>query len=135
MVKHLAIFSPKAVEQIFAGKKTVETRFSKKRIAPFGQVSVGDIIYIKPIGKDIKGQFSVKKVIFFESLDPSDWEMIKNNYAKQISFGDEGEDKKFFKEKEDAKYGSLIFIDRVEEFIVPPVKIEKRDRRGWVVLD
>lgn len=123
MKKHLAIFSKQAVEQIFAGKKTVETRFSIHRIAPFGQVGVGDIVYIKPTGEQIVGQFVVKKVFSIEGIEKTDWELVKNL----------GIDPDLSKIK--SRFGTIIFIDRLERFIVPPVKISKKDRRGWVVLE
>lgn len=53
MIKHLAIFKGDGGESILSGKKTIESRFSHRRDPPFGQISVGDLVYIKPSGKDI----------------------------------------------------------------------------------
>src|SRR5438105_3894916 len=114
MRKHLAIFAPEVVKEIFSGKKIIETRFSQKRIAPFGEVSVGDVVYIKPAGDEIKGQFLVKKVIFFEGLDAKDWQLIQKNYI--LTSQD------LVLRAQNARYGTVIFIDRVEKFITPPVK-------------
>lgn len=135
MKRHLAIFSPPAATQILEGKKTIESRFSKHRIAPFGQVEAGDIVLIKPVGHDLAGQFWVEKVIFFEGLDQSDWQLIKQNYGQQISFGSTKLDEKFFRDRAEARFGTIIFIGRVERFLTSPVKVEKKDKRGWVVLD
>jgi hypothetical protein len=135
MKKHLAIFSQSAVKEIFAGKKIVETRFSQKRIAPFAQVSAGDLVYIKPSGEDIAGQFLVSKVIFFDNLDELDWQFIKSHYQKYLSLGSKELDFAYFQQKVEAKFGTIIFINRVEQFIVSPIKIEKKDKRGWVVLE
>lgn len=123
MKKHLAIFSKQAVEQIFAGKQTIETRFSIHRIAPFGQVSAGDIVYIKPTGKEICGQFVVKKVISIEGMEAKDWDLVKS-FGNDINLG-----------KQISRFATIIFIDRLERFIVPPIKIAKKDQRGWVVLE
>ncbi len=114
------------IESILAGKKTVESRFSQKKIAPYGQISVGDIVYMKPQGSEIMGQFKVKKAAFFEGLDQADIEKIFADYGKEIGP---------WKVEEGVKYATLIFISASERFITPPVKIEKRDRRGWVVLN
>ena len=135
MKKHLAIFTKDAVLQIFEGNKTVETRFSQKRIPPFGQVSVGDIVYIKPSGEDIAGQFLVSKVISFENLDEKDIELLRSNYGAEISLGDSTKDETYFSQKKESNFGTVMFISRVEQFIVSPIKISKRDQRGWVVLD
>ena len=132
--KHLAILSKEAVKRIFEGKKTVETRFSMSKIAPFGAVSSGDLIFIKPPGQEIAGQFLVKKVISFENLDDEDWKIIMENYGEKISFGAKELDDKYFKAHKNARYGTLIFISRVEQFITSPIKIAKKDLRGWMVL-
>ena len=135
MRKHLAIFSPEGAEQILSGTKTVETRFSKNKIVPFGEVSVGDIVYMKVSGGDIIGQFLVKKVISIENIEQSDWDFMRKSYGKQISLGSQELDEKFFNEKKESRFGTLLFIYRVEQFIVPPIKITKRDQRGWMVIE
>lgn len=135
MKYHLAIFSSNAVEAILAGEKTIESRFSQKRIAPFGEVKVGDMVYIKPPGKEVVGQFKVKKVLSFEGLEKEDWDMIQERYGAGLSLGTKSADEKFFDGHKNAQFGTLIFISQVEQFIISPVKISKSDLRGWVVLD
>lgn len=134
MPKHLAIFDKNTLNQILKGHKTIESRFSQKKIPPFGQINVGDTVYLKQTGEEIIGQFLVKQVVFFDHLGKKEWEIIKTHYWPQISFGDEKLDQKFIESHQSAKYATLIFIDKVEQFITPPVKIRKRDQRGWVVL-
>jgi hypothetical protein len=134
MKKHLGIFNEDVISAIFSGKKRVESRFSQKKIAPFGTVGVGDIIYIKPPGKEIVGQFRVKKVVSFEGMDEKDWDLIRSKYTKLISSGNKERDEEFFKKHSKAVFGTLIFIDEVEQFIVSPIKILKSDLRGWMVL-
>jgi predicted transcriptional regulator len=135
MKKHLAIMRKSAIETILNGKKTVETRFSKHRIAPFASVSVGDLVYIKPPGDEIIGQFRVKKVFSFEGLTDLDIEEIFKKYKKEISLGDLDEDNKYPESKKGSIYGTLIFIADSERFITSPIKIKKSDQRGWMVLE
>jgi len=135
MKKHLAIFSADAVKQILAGNKTIETRFSQKKIAPFGVVSRGDWVYIKPPGKDVIGRFKVKKVISIEGLDNSDLEEVQSKYGSLVSLGEQTLDSKFFASHLGAVYGTIIFIGSTEQFITSPIKIVKSDLRGWVVLN
>lgn len=135
MKKHLAIFSKQAINRIFDGHKTVESRFSQSRIPPFGQINVGDIVYIKPPGEEIVGQFTVSKVISFENLDIEDWAQIINPYKDKLSFGSDESDKKFFDSKKTSHFGTVIFMDQIEKFLTPPIRIKKKDLRGWVVLD
>lgn len=135
MKKHLAIMNKQTIEAILGGIKTIETRFSKAKIAPFGVVGAGDLVYMKPPGGEIIGQFKVKKVILFDGVISSDIENIFKDFGKEISVGDIKEDKKYQKEKMDSKYATLIFISESERFITSPIRIKKSDMRGWVVLN
>ena len=135
MKKHLAIFSPEAVKQILSGKKTIETRFSQKKIAPFGVVGKGDLVYMKPPGKDIVGRFTVKKVISIEGVDKEDFLEIQSKYGSLVSLGEQTLDKAFFDSRTSANYCTIIFIGNVEQFITSPIKIAKSDLRGWMVLE
>lgn len=130
MRKHLAIFQADLAQKILEGQKTIESRFSKSKIPPFGVVSPGDLVYIKPTGKDIIGQFRVKKVISFSGMEVSDTEEIKEKYGKEIVA-----DEKFWQSHTDAKYGTLIFIGEVDGLITAPITLKKKDLRGWVVLE
>lgn len=128
-MKHLAIFKGDGGEKILLGKKTIESRFSKRRDPPFGLITTGDLVYIKPSGKDIIGQFKVKKVIFFDGLDAGQIGEIRVKYSKEIAV-----EQDYWGNKGDSKYGTLIFIEQSSRFITSPVKIPKKDLRGWVVL-
>lgn len=129
MKKHLAIFKAGGGDLILNGEKTIESRFSKGKISPFGVIGSGDLVYIKPSGKDIIGQFRVKKVIFFENLDLSDLNDLKERYGKEITM-----DESYWKSKEKAKVATLIFIGQTERFLTAPIKFSKKDLRGWMVL-
>lgn len=135
MRKHLAIFSKTGVQALFSGSKTIESRFSRDKISPFGQVDTDDLVYIKPSGEEIVGQFRVAKVISFAGMDTKDLEEIQKAYGSGISFGVAEEDKKYFRDHANARYCTLIFIKELEKFLTPPVKIAKKDLRGWMVLE
>ncbi len=130
MSKHLAIFKGSAGEEILSGKKTIESRFARVKNPPFGAISAGDLVYIKPSGKDIIGQFRVKKVFFFDSLDLTDLNNLKKSYGRKLSV-----DKEYWEKQKNARFGTLIFIGDCTKFIFSPVKFPKKDLRGWVVLD
>ena len=130
MKKHLAIFKGEAGEAILTGKKTIESRFSRVKNPPFGLISSGDLVYIKPSGKDIIGQFRVKKVIFYDNLDLGDFRDLRERYGKELAV-----DGDYWKKVSAARFGTFIFIGDSSRFITSPVKIKKSDLRGWVVLD
>lgn len=130
MNKHLAIFKGNGGEMILLGKKTIESRFSRRKNPPFGVISSGDLVYIKPSGKDPIGQFRVEKVIFYDGLNEDDIKEIRLKYNGNIVAGGD-----YWKDKMGSKYGTLIFIGNSSRFITAPIKIPKKDLRGWVVLD
>ncbi len=130
MNKHVGIFTPELAEKVLTGQKIIESRFSKSKIIPFGQVSAGDIVYIKPSGKDIIGQFTVAKVLFWDGLTKSDVLKLKAEFGTQIAA-----DEAFWAQKMDSKYATIIFIGQSYRFITSPLKLQKRDQRGWIILD
>ena len=129
MNKHLAIFKGSGAEKILKGEKSMESRFSKVKIVPFSVVSTGDLVYIKASGGDIIGQFRVKKVIYFNGLESEDLRDIKEKFGERLNV-----DKDYWKGKENSKFATLIFIGDCARFITSPIKIPKKDLRGWVVL-
>jgi ASC-1-like (ASCH) protein len=134
MKKHLAIMDKTTIEAVLSGRKIIETRFSQHRIAPFGKISVGDIIYMKPPGEDLMGQFKAKKIFYFEGLNQDDVDKIFADFGPKIRSGEKEKDEKYHLKKRNSFYGTLIFISESERFITSPVKIKKKDLRGWVVL-
>ena len=54
----LAVLSPRWIELILDGRKTIGSWFTKIRCAPYGKVNKGDIIYMKESGGLVKGMFN-----------------------------------------------------------------------------
>lgn len=129
MKKHLAVFTGSAIKDILQGHKKIDCRLSKIRISPFGQISSGDLVYLKPSGKPIVGQFVVEKVIFIDSPNKREWDWIRKDLLSDLAISE-----KFLKDREDCRYLSLIWIGPVASFLTPPANIVKRDLRPWVVL-
>lgn len=127
-MKHLAIFTPEAVESIFSGKKKIEGRFSQIKIPPFGKVASGDLVLMKISGEKIVGQFIVDRVLFFDRPQKEELEYLKRKYASSLSLP-----KTFWLDHERINYVTLMFIKSVSKFLVAP-EIAKRDLRPWVVL-
>jgi predicted transcriptional regulator len=134
MRKHLAVLTKGAIKAIFNGEKTVEIRLSEKKIAPFSQVHVGDLVYMKPPGEEIEGQFEIKRVASFEGLTDKEWKIIRREYSGTVWLGSVKLTQEFFEKHKSAQFATIIHIGQVEHFIASPVKIAKKDLRGWVVL-
>lgn len=96
---------------------------------------MNDIVFMKPPGEELTGQFEVKKVISLEGIEEADWVWIKDQFTEKMSLGSPAEAKNYYKLHQDSKYATIMFITKVEQFITPPIKIIKRDLRGWLVID
>lgn len=120
-MKHLALFNPTLIEDILTGKVKVEIRYSKTKIAPFGTVSAGDIVYMKPASKEVLGQYKVKKVIFYDGFSEEDAKELKDKYGIKPNVTK-------------VNYATLIFVGQANRFITSPIKLPKKDVRGWIVL-
>jgi hypothetical protein len=123
---HLAVLVEPYLSLILEGKKTIESRFSVNRHAPFEQVGKGDIIILKRSSGPVVGICKVADAWFYH-LDPDTWPDIER-YAAALCM----DDSLFWKEKRGASYASLMRIEGTVR--VPNFEIDKLDPRGWVVL-
>ncbi|OAI51261.1 hypothetical protein AYO44_05010 [Planctomycetaceae bacterium SCGC AG-212-F19] len=124
---HLAVFVEPFLGYVLDGSKTVESRFSINRCAPFGKVSPGDVVLLKRAGGPVVGIARVRTVWSYE-LDESSWAVIRKRFAKALR----AQAPEFWERRRGATYATLMLIDQV--LALEPVKWEKRDRRGWVVV-
>jgi len=123
---HVAIFAEPFLSLVLEGKKTVESRFSRNRCAPFGEVMPGDVILIKEVGGPICGVALAKETWFYD-LDFEPLDRIRSKYGDSIC-GDE----EFWAARADASFATLIEL--AETTTMFPLDANKRDRRGWVSL-
>jgi hypothetical protein len=123
---HLAIFAEPFLSMILSGRKTIESRFSRNRRAPYGEIGDGDIILIKEVAGPICGLALARRSWCYDLVtEPID--RIRARFGLGI-----GGDDEFWASRGDAHYATLIELDRPEA--IAPVACDKRDRRGWVSL-
>ena len=136
MKYHLAILSPGWIERILEGSKTVESRFTKVRCAPFGKVHAGDIVYLKESGGRVKGMFTVAKVETFENLTTGQiCDLFYKEYREQIFSSLSALMQRPPDKWLSAKHATLIHISDPVKFDEPGFPFPKRDQRAWVVLE
>ncbi len=123
---HLGIFSEPCLTYMMRGEKTIESRFSKNKIAPYGKITKDDIVIIKKSGGNVLGYFTIKDVLFFD-LETMPIEKIKEKYNNQLCV-----DEDFWISKKDSKYATLIIIDKIIK--VESFHINKKGMQTWVVL-
>jgi predicted transcriptional regulator len=126
---HLAIVTQPYLALILQGSKTIESRFTKVKCAPFGVVDAGDVVLLKLPGGPVVGEFTVGHVDLFHDLTSAAVRRIARKYAQQLCW-----DEEFLNRKLTARYATLLHIATVRAY-EHPVAVVKRDRRAWVVLD
>lgn len=125
---HLAVLLEPYLSYILDGSKTVESRFSKHRIAPYQAVAPGDIVLLKKAAaRSISGVCVVSGVWFYQ-LNADSWAEIKGGFSRALR----ADDASFWRQRSEAQYATLMRISDVHA--TPAINVPKRDRRGWVVL-
>lgn len=124
---HLGVFSEPCLRYMLEGKKTIESRISKKKIAPYQKITKDDIVVVKKSGGGVVAYFTIKEVKFID-LNEISINDIKNKYSNDLCVSEE-----FWERKKDSSYATLMFIDRLVK--LEPFKIDKKGMQTWIVLD
>ena len=124
---HVAIFNEPYLTYILEGKKTVESRFSFVRCAPYEKVFAGDFILLKKAGGPVSGLCRADAAWFYK-VDRKTLGEIRKEFAERICPADPG----FWSDREGTLFATLISLTDVRR--VQDFKIGKRDRRGWVII-
>jgi hypothetical protein len=123
---HLAVFMEPYLTYVLDGKKTVESRFSLTRQAPFEQVIAGDIVIMKKTGGPVCGLCRVANSWSYR-LDPATWREIERFSGALCMVSSD-----FWKKKKAASFATLMQVEDVRS--LPEFNISKGDPRAWVVL-
>ncbi len=128
-MQHIAILSHKSVlDKILAGQKTVESRFTRLKTLPFGQIKQGDLVFFKISGGPVLGKAMVGKVEEYDNLTPGLVSSLAKRYEKELAISPD-----FLIRKLDSKFASLIFLENVEE--CQPWNFKQEGRAGWIILN
>ncbi len=115
------------LEAILAGRKRIESRFGGTRQFFFGRVQPGDKLFLKESSGPVCAVATVSAVKRFEDLTPTKIVEIREQYNSDIGGSDE-----YWQRKNDCRFCILVWLKDVRK--IEPVRIGKRDWRGWVVL-
>ncbi|MEO0474818.1 MAG: hypothetical protein AAF085_02445 [Planctomycetota bacterium] len=126
---HVAILKPGYIKAILDGRKTIESRMTKTKQPPYGQVESGERIYLKASGGPFMATAIAGEVNSFSALAPDSIQQIRDKHGEQI-----GGDDAYWDMKRDSKYATLIELTKVEPIqIGPPYKVAYM--KAWYVLD
>ena len=109
------------------GAKTIESRFSRIRCAPYGTLAEGDVIAVKKTGGAIVGAFQAGRVSSYQ-LTPRRVTQLREQFAPQIRALDD----EFWDRRADCAYATLVQVRNLRA--LPDLPFPKKDRRGWVQL-
>jgi len=123
---HLAVLLEPYLSYILDGRKTVESRFSRRPTLPFGRVSPNDVVLLKRSAGPVIAACGIGAVWSYH-LDPDSWSELKHRFSSTLCA--EGT---FWDDRRHAEYATLMRLDWVRA--LTPVWIPKRDRRAWAVL-
>src|SRR5258708_3236007 len=125
---HLAVMTGHYLDRLIDGTKTIESRFTRHRVAPFDQVASGDVIFFKPAGGPITAA-GLAGTVHNLDLGVFPLQRVAVQYGAAIAPADVS----FWADRAAARYATLVtMVDVVQ---TEPVPVQKRDRRGWGVLN
>lgn len=122
---HMALMVEPYLSYILRGEKTIESRFSMKKISPWHRVAVGDAIILKRSGGEIVGIFEASEVRFLQIESSDDLLEIKQQFNKQLCIEDD-----FWNQKKSSKYATLISISNLCVF--SPFSLHAKNRQSWI---
>lgn len=136
-MEHLAIMTKSwgLIEKIITGKKKIESRWYKSKIAPYDRISKGDTVYFKNSGEPVTLKAEVSDIKQFSDLTPKKVRSILEDYGELIGIEKSHIDIYFriFKNK---KYCILVFLK--DPTRVKPFKVNKK-RYGimssWICIE
>lgn len=127
-MKHIVILKKKYYDMIISGEKTIESRFSLNKTAPYGKVQIGDELLLKVIGCDVTATARVKDVEYFEELYPDRINKIRVRYGKDIGSTKMSE----WMDTMTKNYGTLVWLTDVKE--VEPISVKRSCGAGWLII-
>ena len=110
-----------------SGRKQIESRLTKTKRSPFGQLLPGDKLFLKVSSGPVCATAKVTKVKNFENLTPGKIVSLKQQYNHYIGGSEE-----YWQSKQDSRFGFLAWLEDIQP--IEPVRINKKDWRAWVIL-
>lgn len=139
---HLAILIEPYLSLILKGEKTIESRFTKNRIAPYCQAKEGDIILLKKSGGGIVGVAEIDKAEFHTlESEPNaaiskfmGWDGRSNISEIRANFNDQiRATPEFWESKQNARYASLLYLKNVAP-LSEPTPFPRQHGSAWLIL-
>ncbi|HYE01691.1 MAG TPA: ASCH domain-containing protein [Phycisphaerales bacterium] len=125
---HVAVVTRACLDAILSGEKTIESRLSRTRCAPFGRVSVGDSVYFKQSSGPFRARATVRRVKAFHGLSAAGVARLRSLYNAGVRGSPA-----YWRTKRDAGFATMIWLDEVRAVDEGP-SIPALYGRAWIVL-
>lgn len=122
---HIAVMVEPYLSLLLSGRKTIESRITKNRAAPWRRIAEGDVVLLKKSGGGFCGVFTAGNVVFEELTHGP--EEIRRSCGDRICAGEE-----FWAQKADARYATLIPVENLLPF--EPFSLPFPNRQSWIFL-
>jgi len=134
---HIAIMRKSwgLTKRILTGQKKIESRWYKTKLAPWGKIKPGDVVYFKDSGEHVTIKAGIRKVIQLPNLTKNRVRRLLDNYAEDDGIRKE-DIPKFFKIFRNKKYCILIFLKNPVP--VKPFGIDKSGfgaMTSWICIE
>jgi len=124
---HLVIMKKPYLQAILAGRKTIESRFYKRKPPEFAMIAPGDTLFLKIASGPVIAKAKIKKLRRYENLSKTRISSLKMRYNDKIIAPAD-----YWQQRSAAKFAFLIWLTEIIE--IEPRKISKKDLRAWVPL-
>ncbi len=132
---HLAILSKKRklLAKILTGEKTIESRWYKSKVTPWGNINAGENIYFKESGDPVKAKAKISEVLQFY-LPQTNIPDLLEKYAQEICFSSPMPE--LISWCQQRKYCILLRLKNVEP--LTPFEINKKGyglMAAWITIE
>ncbi len=128
MTYHLAILHEPYLSRILCGEKSIKSRWLKRRVAPYGRVAAGDMIYLKQTSGPIIATARAAEVWQFDDLSPARVNELLAQFGNRLRL-----EPAFADYARGQRYAVLISLEDVLA-LPQPLSFRQRGRSGWIVL-
>lgn len=129
MATHVAILQPRYLDLILQGSKTVESRLTRRRLPPYGQIQQGDWIFFKQSSGPYAAWAVAGEVCFYHHLTARGVAQLKAQWNPLVR-GDDG----YWQRKSDSRYATMITLQHVQAVKTGP-QIPPSRGPAWFVID
>ncbi len=123
---HLAVLREPYLTLILMKRKTIESRFSITRRAPYQSVRPNDTLLLKLSSGPILGIARIDQADFYP-LNPSTLSTLIQEFSHHLAVPNN-----FWKSQHHKRYATLVHLSNVRS--LPSIPCHKPDRRAWVIL-